>query len=338
MRFHLATLHDRRIFDHMAALADVVRCRLLLVLQARELTVSDLCAVLQLPQSTVSRHLKTLADGGWVRSRPDGTRRLYRVTLEQIDSAARQLWDLTRAEVETSDAARADRERLQSVLARHHNGSPQFFAESGARWDALRDELFGPHFHAFALLGLLDPDAVVGDLGCGTGPIAEALAPFVRRVVGVDGSATMLGLAAQRLQRFDNVELHEGDIESLPLDAGSLDFATQILVLHHVHDPERAVAEAGRCLRPGGRLLIVDMLPHDRVQYQKEMGHVWLGFAEATVHEALDAAGFDAIRFRALPPAPEAQGPGLFAASAVRGVAKRNGRRAPTQKPEREPT
>jgi ArsR family transcriptional regulator len=322
----MVTVQDPQIFERMAALADAVRSRLLLVLQVHELTVSDLCAVLQLPQSTVSRHLKTLADGGWVASRPDGTRRRYRATLDAIEPSARSLWDLTRAEIESSRTSRSDRERLQSVLARRRNRSRSFFARSGARWDALRDELFGTHFHAFALLGLLDPRWVVGDLGCGSGPVAEAAAPFVRKVVGVDGSGTMLELAAERLRRFDNVELREGDLESLPLRANSLDVATQILVLHHLQHPERAVAEAGRCLRRGGRLLIVDMLPHDRVQYQKEMGHVWLGFAEETIREALDAAGFEAVRFRVLPPAPEAQGPSLFAASAVRGNAKRNGR------------
>lgn len=327
----MAAVQDPRIFEHMAALADAVRCRLLLVLAAQELPVSDLCAVLQLPQSTVSRHLKTLADGGWVGSRRDGTRRLYRGTLDRVEASARQLWDLTRVEIEKGRASRADRARLQSVLARRRNRSRAFFARSGARWDSLRDDLFGVNVHRFALLGLLDPSWIVGDLGCGSGPVTEAVAPFVRKVVGVDGSGTMLELAAERLRRFDNVELHEGDIESLPLRTSSLDVATQILVLHHLQRPERAVAEAGRCLRAGGRLLIVDMLPHDRVQYQQEMGHVWLGFAEETVRQALAAAGFESLRFRSLPPAPEAKGPGLFAVTAVRGNAKRNGRRRVTR-------
>lgn len=317
-------LQEPRIFEHMVALADAARCRLLLLLQGHELTVSDLCAVVQMPQSTVSRHLKTLADGRWVGSRPDGTRRLYRATLDRVDGPAQQLWTLTRAEIESGQATRADRARLASVLARRSNRSRAFFARSGARWDALRDELFGAHVHHRALLGLLDSDWVVGDLGCGSGPVTEAVAPFVRRVVGVDGSGTMLALAAERLQRFENVELHEGDLESLPLRSRSLDVATQILVLHHLQNPERAVAEAGRCLRAGGRMLIVDMWPHDRVQYQQEMGHVWLGFSEERVRGMLEAAGFEAFRLRALPPAPEAKGPGLFAASAVRGSGKRH--------------
>jgi ArsR family transcriptional regulator len=311
----------------MAALADSVRCRLLLVLQGQELTVSDLCAVLQLPQSTVSRHLKTLADGGWVGSRPDGTRRLYRVTLDRVDASARQLWELTRVEVEAGATSRADRVRLTKVLARRRDRSRAFFARSGARWDALRDELFGAHVHSAALLGLLDPSWTVGDLGCGSGPVSEAIAPFVRKVVGVDGSRTMLALAAERLQRFDNVELHEGDLESLPLRPQSLDVATQILVLHHLQRPENAVAEAGRCLRAGGRLLIVDMLPHDRVQYQQEMGHLWLGFAEERLQSMLCSAGFESIRLRSLPPAPEAKGPALFAASAVRDTTRPRGKR-----------
>jgi len=249
------------------------------------------------------------------------------VTLDRVDAAARQLWELTRVEIEAAPTSRADRTRLARVLARRQNRSRAFFARSGARWDALRDELFGAHVHSSALLGLLDPAWIVGDLGCGSGPVTEAVAPFVRKVVGVDGSGTMLALAAERLQRFDNVELHEGELESLPLRSQSLDVATQILVLHHLQRPERAVAEAGRCLRAGGRLLIVDMLPHDRVQYQHEMGHVWLGFAEDGVRDMLRSAGFESIRFRPVPSAPEAKGPGLFAASAIRGKANRNGTR-----------
>ncbi len=326
----MVALQDPRIFEHMAALADAVRCRLLLVLQGQELTVSDLCAVLQLPQSTVSRHLKTLADGGWIGSRPDGTRRLYRLTLDRAAGAARQLWELARGEIESGRTSHADRARLASVLARRRDRSRAFFAQSGARWDALRDELFGTHVHASALLGLLDPSWSVGDLGCGSGPVSAAVAPFVRQVVGVDGSLTMLALAAERLQPFDNIELHQGELESLPLRTESLDVATQILVLHHLQRPERAVAEAARCLRAGGRLLIVDMLPHDRVQYQQEMGHVWLGFPEESVRHMLVTAGFTAIRFRPLPPAPEAKGPALFAASGVREKAPSDGkRRAP---------
>jgi ArsR family transcriptional regulator len=310
--------HDPIILDHMSTLADNVRCRALALLEDQELTVSDLCTVLQLPQSTVSRHLKTLLDRGWVDSRPDGTRRLYRAVIDDMDESPRKLWDLTRGEIGASPAVRLDRERLQSVLARSRTRSRQFFDASSDRWDAIRDELFGPHFYLFALLGLVPGDWSVADLGCGTGTVAEALAPFVRDLTGVDASPAMLELAEKRLTRFDNVELRLGELESLPLDNAKMDAATMILVLHHLEQPEAAIGEAARCLRTDGQLLIVDMLPHDRTEYRLERGHVWLGFSEENIHEYLAAAGFGRVRFRYLPPAPDAKGPNLFAVSAHR--------------------
>jgi len=126
----------------------------------------------------------------------------------------------------------------------------------------------------------------------------------------------MLELAEKRLERFDNVELRLAELESLPLDDNSVDASTLILVLHHLERPELAVHEAARVLKPTGRLLIVDILPHDRAEYRMEKGHVWLGFSENEIDEYLTAAGFESIRFQHLPPAPEAKGPNLFAVSA----------------------
>jgi ArsR family transcriptional regulator len=300
----------------MAALAESARCRLLSLLEDRELTVSDLCAVLQLPQSTVSRHLKALLDRGWVEARADGTSRLYRSRAGELDDAARGLWELTRGQIEQTPERQQDRQRLVSVLARHRSRSREFFDEKSDRWDAIRDEMYGSHFYLQALLGLLPSDWTVAELGCGTGAIAEALAPFVRRVVGVDASSPMLDLAQRRLERFDNVDLLPGELESLPLEDGEVDVATMILVLHNLERPEAAIAEAARCLRPNGRLLIVDMLPHDRVEYRMERGHVWMGFSDKMINGYLESAGFGEGRFRPLPPAPEAKGPNLFAVSA----------------------
>jgi ubiquinone/menaquinone biosynthesis C-methylase UbiE/DNA-binding transcriptional ArsR family regulator len=300
----------------MAALAEGARCRLLSLLEDRELTVSDLCAVLQLPQSTVSRHLKTLLDRGWVRARADGTSRHYHATVAELDRTAQELWRLTRAEVDKSPERQQDLQRLQSVLARHRSRSREFFDETSDRWDEIRDEMFGRQFYLSALAGLVPNRWTVADLGCGTGTLAEALAPFVHRVVGVDASSPMLEMARRRLERFDNVDLLPGELETLPLEDAQFDVATMILVLHHLEQPEKAIREAARCLRPDGQILIVDMQPHDRLEYRMERGHVWLGFSEEVIDEYLAAAGFGAGRFQTLPPAPEAKGPNLFAVSA----------------------
>jgi ArsR family transcriptional regulator len=272
----------------------------------------------QLPQSTVSRHLKVLTDSGWVSSHAEGTSRLYEMSHPQLDAPARRLWALVREQVAQSAAAVQDQRRLQSALTERRTKSEEFFSSSAGHWDRVRDELFGDKFHLAALAAFVKPDWVVGDLGCGTGHVSLALAPFVARVVGVDGSAAMLQAARRRLHAFGNIDLRRGELEALPIDDGRLDAAVAMLVLHHVPDPVRAMAEAARVLKFGGRLVVVDMLPHDREQYRHQMGHIWLGFSEDSVRQLFSDAGFASPRIVALPPDARAKGPGLFVASARR--------------------
>jgi len=306
------------ILDHMSALADPTRCRLLLLLERHELTVSELCAVLRLPQSSVSRHLKTLADDDWVTSRRDGTSRFYSMPLDDLDSGASRLWPLIREQVATTATAGQDEQRLYDVLARRRAKSEEFFATAAAGWDRLRGDLFGDTFFLWAILGLIDPSLTVGDLGCGTGQLTETVAPHVHRVIAVDASDDMLTAAHARLGKLSNVDLRKGDLEALPIPAGELDAAVMSLVLHYSPDPARALAEVARVLQPGGRVLIVDMLPHEHGEYQQQMGHVWLGFSDKQTTRFLTAAGFGNVRVRALPTDPRANGPALFVAVATK--------------------
>jgi len=306
------------ILDHMSALADPTRCRMLLLLEKHELTVSELCAVLQMPQSSVSRHLKTLGDDHWVMSRRDGTSRFYSLPFDDLDAGAKRLWPIIREQVAGTAAAGQDERRLRGVLARRRAKSQEFFATAAASWDHLRSDLFGDQFFLWALLGLIDPSLVVGDLGCGTAQLTAIVAPYVKRVIAVDGSSDMLEAARLRVGAARNVELRQGELESLPIEARELDAAMLSLVLHYSPVPARALAEVGRVLRPGGRVLVVDMLPHDRQEYQQQMGHVWLGFSEKQIARFLAGAGFDGVRVRALPADPDAKGPALFAAVGVK--------------------
>lgn len=308
------------MLDHMATLSDPIRCRMALALERHELTVSELCSVLQLPQSTVSRHLKTLGDDGWLVLRRDGTSRYYSMSLEDLDPSARRLWPLIREQVAATTAADHDERRLKSVLGRRRSKSEEFFSSASGRWDHLREELFGGTFHLHALVALLDPTLVVGDLGCGTGQLSALVAPHVARVIGVDSSPDMLNAARTRLKDVATADFRLGNLEALPMDDGELDAAVMALVLHHVPEPARALAECARALKPGGRVLIVDMLPHDRAEYQQQMGHVWLGFPEKQMRKMLMTAGFTDIRWHALPIDPDAKGPALFAAVAGRPV------------------
>jgi ArsR family transcriptional regulator len=305
------------ILDQLASLADTTRSRLLLLLDRRELPVSQLCAVMQLPQSTVSRHLKALSDAGWVSARAEGASNVYTMTRE-LDGAARRLWAIVREQVGSTPAAAEDQRRLEASLSERRARSQEFFSSSAGQWDRVRDELFGDRFHLAALACLAQPDWIVGDLGCGTGQVSAALAPFVSHVIAVDASAAMLQAARKRLQRADNVDLRRGELEALPIDDGRLDLTTIMLVLHHVPEPARAISEFARVLKPGGRLVLVDMLPHDREIYRQQMGHVWLGFSEDHTRAMLGEAGFDGIRIVPLAPDSRAKGPGLFAATAVK--------------------
>lgn len=302
------------LLDALGALPDHTRCRMLLVLERRELTVGELADVLQLPQSTVSRHLKVLADTGWIGSRRDGTSRFYSLQLP-AGSDLETVWMLARDQVADRPGAAQDQRRLTSVLARRAARSQTFFASSASHWDRLREELFGHDVFLQGLLALADDRWTVGDLGCGTGLVSTALAPFVSRVIAVDASDEMLAAARARLGDAANVELTTGVLEALPIESASLDAATMMLVLHHVPDPAAALSEAHRVLRPGGRLLIIDMLPHDREEYRQQMGHVWLGFGAEQIARLMEGAGFDGPRVHMLPADAASRGPSLFVAT-----------------------
>ena len=307
------------ILEHMSALSDPIRCRMLMLLEKQELTVTEIGTVLQMPQSSVSRHLKTLADDNWVISRRDGTSRFYAMsTGDELDLGAKRLWPIIREQVATTSAAGQDERRLHGVLARRRAKSQEFFASAAGDWDRLRGDLFDDTFYLWGVLGLIDPALVVGDLGCGTGQLTEVVAPYVRQVIAVDSSADMLDAARLRVGAARNVDLRQGELESLPIAEGELDAAMLSLVLHYSPSPGRALAEVARVLRPGGRVLVVDMLPHERQEYQQQMGHVWLGFSEKQIGKFLTDAGFSDVRMRLLPADPDAMGPALFAAAAVK--------------------
>ncbi|MFN9352088.1 MAG: ArsR/SmtB family transcription factor [Gemmatimonadota bacterium] len=317
------------LYARLAALGDPTRVRLLLVLDRHELTVGELCSVLQLPQSTVSRHLKVLADDGWLVARADGTSRQYRVP-EDLDAGARRLWRVVREQAGEGELAQADGARAAQVLAERRARSTEFFSSAAGQWDALRTELFGRRQDLQALLGLVDDRWTIGDLGAGTGEVSALLAPFVRRIVAVDASREMLSAARRRLKELPNVELRHGELEALPLEDGELDAAVVFLVLHYVVDPSRAFAEIARVLKPGGKLLLVDMVPHERAELRAQMGHVWQGFGAEQLGAWSAAAGFAGLRYVPLPPDPQARGPRLFAATSTTGLHAR--RRTPPRR------
>lgn len=302
---------------HLTTLADPTRGRLLLLLERHELTVSELCAILQLPQSTVSRHLRVLSDEGWVSSRADGTSRYYKMATP-ADEWTGRLWAVVRDDLVAGSAARQDEVRLTGVIADRRRRSREYFSTVAEQWDQVRRELFGGEVDLHLALALIDPASAVGDLGCGSGHLAELLAPHVARLVAVDGSVEMADAARARLSAQPNVDVRHGDLEQLPIGDGELDLAVLSLVLHYVPEPARVIAEAHRVLSPSGRLIVLDMLPHDREDLVATMGQAWPGFSTDQMRAWLADAGFAGVRMHSLPPDVEARGPALFVATAAR--------------------
>jgi ArsR family transcriptional regulator len=296
----------------MECLADPTRLRLARLLERHELGVAELCDVLQLPQSTVSRHLKVLSDQGWARSRRQGTNHLYRMVLDELEPAARRLWLLAREQTAPWATAHQDELRLQQLLRDKQSESQVFFAGAAAQWDKLRDDLYGRHFGRAAMLALLPDDWIVADLGCGTGQVTAELAACVKQVIAIDNSAAMLKAARRRTADLPNVDVRSGDLEALPIDDASCDAALLLLALTYVPEPARVVRELARILKPGGRAVIVDLLPHDREAFRIELGQQRLGLSTARMAELLREAGLARMAHRAMAPEAGVKGPALF--------------------------
>jgi SAM-dependent methyltransferase len=302
----------------MDCLADPMRLRLLRILERHELGVADLCDILQTPQSTVSRHLKVLLDQRWVQNRRQGTNHLYEMILDELQPAARKLWLLAREQMESWATLSQDELRLQRRLTQRENDSQTFFAGAAGEWDRIRNDLYGCRFDLYAVLPLMPPDATIADLGCGAGELASQLAPHVKAVIGVDNSAEMLKTAKKRANGTPNLDLRRGELSALPLTDGEVDAAFMILSLSYVPEPQVALNEMARILKPGGRAIVVDLLRHDREDFRRQLGQKWPGFDPADAKQTLTAAGLHNPSVTAIPPDRNAKGPALFVATGIR--------------------
>jgi len=302
----------------MNGLADATRLRLLRLVERHELAVSDLCDVLQLPQSTVSRHLKVLADEGWTVSRRRGTTNLYRMVLDELEPVQRQMWVLARDQTVGWAAVDQDKLRVTERLRQRSAGANRFFEGAADHWDKLREQVYGPSFGADALLALLPSAWTVADLGCGTGALAAELARCVKRVIAVDNTPAMLDAAKQRTDKASNIELRQGDIEALPIDDAECDAALMVLVASYQQDPGPGMAEMSRVIRPGGKAVVVDVMRHARDDFRRQMGQQSMGFELKEMAALLQDAGLIETIARPIPPHPDAKGPALLLATGVK--------------------
>ena len=297
-----------------AALADPQRARMLRLLEREELAVGELASALQLPQSTMSRHLKALFEAGIIVKRTEGTATLYRLSRDAVAPDARAAWDLLRGSL-TQDPSFADDDRRMAEVVAARNPDPKgFFGRVGGEWSGLRLGLFGDRFSAEALLALLPAHWTIADLGCGTGEIAAEIAPFVSKVVAIDREPAMIDAARKRLREFANVEVRRGELNDIPARGAEFDACVLSLVLHHVREPAKVLASARKSLKKQGVVIVIDMVEHARGEYRATMGHEHLGFSKAALASVAGEAGLRLDAYRPLRPAIDGRGPGLFVA------------------------
>jgi ArsR family transcriptional regulator len=280
-------------------LGDEARLRLLRVLAQDRFNVTELTGILALAQSGVSRHLGLLKDAGLVAEERDGAYSYYRLAGAVRDDGLGTLWPLLEtqfAAAQHSAAVRADEARLQEVLRLRRENFDQ---HAGPDTRDGRQLVPGRSWAAWAraLAHLLPPVDVV-DIGCGEGYLTIEVARWAKRVVAIDRSTTVLArakaLAARR--RAVNIAFKRGELERLPLENSSVDIALLCQALHHASQPAAAMAEAVRVLRPGGKLLVLDLRAHDEAWVREQLGDRHLGFSEETLNMLLTGAGLADVR------------------------------------------
>jgi ArsR family transcriptional regulator len=280
-------------------LGDEARLRLLRLLSLEQLNVSELTAILGLAQSGVSRHLGRLQDAGVVTERREGGFTYYALAedLRQGENGSGELWRLLAtqfAAAAVTSEGRADDARLEEVRRLRKED----FDEHGAS-DERRQIVPGRSWAAWSrALGHLLPAMDVADLGCGEGYLTIEAARFARRVIAVDRSDAVLARAQDLARRrgLKNIQWKRGDIEALPLRDASVDLALLSQTLHHAADPSRALGEAVRIVRPGGRGLVLDLRSHDQAWVRERLDDRWLGFDDKEVAALLETAGLKDVR------------------------------------------
>lgn len=285
--------HDALV-DALRAAGEATRLRILALLAQAELTVKDLTVILGQSQPRISRHLKLLAEAGLVERSAEGAFAFYRLA---EDPAGRRLADLALSHLDPADPLTArDRERQAATRAANATAAAEFFAANAGVWDRIRS-LHVPEAEVEARVRALLPVRMgsVLDVGTGTGRMLELLAERADRVVGVDASAAMLAVARANLAKagIGNARLAQDDIYALSAPRDGFDAVVVHQVLHYLDDPGRAIAEAARTLRPGGRMLVVDFAPHAVEALRAEAQHRRLGVSRAEMDAWLRAAGLD---------------------------------------------
>lgn len=279
----------------LRALADPTRLRIISLLEKTELSVNELQEITRLGQSRISTHLGLLQDSGLVQSRREGKRTFYKINPNTDASAAQFLQLAIRGGNELPEH-NGDQVNLKRVLARRNEKAQLYFNQVAGRFD----RSYGPgrSWEAFGhLLLRILPPLVVADLGAGEGLLSELLARRAKKVIAVDNSEKMVRFGASKAKKngLKNLEFRLGDLQSPPVDDESVDLVVLSQALHHAVRPEIALASSYRMLKPGGQIMILDLLQHTFEQARQLYGDHWLGFAESDLHRWLESARFKKI-------------------------------------------
>lgn len=279
------------IVKMLRAAADPNRLRILLLLREEELSVAELQETLIMGQSTISTHLSQLKQAGLVEDRRFGKNSLYRLSPSPAGGSPLDPL-LDRAKSEIPEAAH-DRANARRVVKKRQDKMRAFFDSVAGRLG--KDYVPGKSWKAIAeaLLRLMPP-VVIADLGAGDGSFSLLLAQNAEKVIAVDSSAKMIEFAREQAHRHHvkNVDFRLGDMEELPIDDASVDVVFFSQSLHHALHPDRAIAEAARILRPGGRIAVLDLAKHRFEEAREMYADEWLGFREADLESMLERAGF----------------------------------------------
>lgn len=283
------------LIKSLRLLADGTRLRLLLLLEQAELTVAEIQEILNMGQSRISTHLAQLRKAGLVRDRRAGKHIYYGpAPVDHATETSRaRLREIVAASASEIPESAVDRVALGLVLRKREDRAREYFNRLAGKFG--RSYCPGRSWQGLAhmLLGLLPP-MVIADLGAGEGTLSQLLARTAERVIAVDNSEKMVefGSALAREHGFGNLEYRLGDIQSPPIAAGSVDLAIFSQALHHASQPSRAIVAAHAILKPGGRVLILDLLSHGFEQARELYADLWLGFSELELHQLLDQNGF----------------------------------------------